>query len=86
MCPTPKIRVRIGDLPLISIERGTRAAPSQINGFLLPLFDARDLTTNVEALTCCERGCLTLQRALTNPSFGPWKNETGYRCPKLPVE
>ena len=23
---------------------------------------------------------------LTNPSFGPWKNETGYRCPKWPAE
>jgi hypothetical protein len=24
--------------------------------------------------------CLTMQRTLTKPSFGPWKNKTGYRC------
>jgi hypothetical protein len=26
MCPKPKIRVKIGNLPLLSIERETRAA------------------------------------------------------------
>jgi len=26
-----------------------------------------------------------MQRALTNPRFDPWKNETGYRCPNGPL-
>jgi hypothetical protein len=31
MCPTPKIRVRIGNLPLLSIEReNTRGARSRL--------------------------------------------------------
>ena len=44
-----------GQSALFSAERGTRGARSRIEGFLSQLFHARDLTINVEALTCCER-------------------------------
>ena len=55
MCPKPKIRVRIGNPPLLSIEGGHARRQVQIDGFLLQLFHVRDLTINVEAVTCCER-------------------------------
>ena len=41
---------------------------------------------NVEALTCCEGALPDAQRVLTNPGFGPWKNETGYRRPQRHAE
>jgi hypothetical protein len=39
-------------------------------------FDARDLTIDVEAVTCCEHTLPDDAAGLTNPSFRPWKNET----------
>jgi len=55
MCPKPKIRVRIGNLPLLSNRKGDTRRQVQIDGFLLQVFHVRDLTVNVEAVTCCER-------------------------------
>ena len=42
--PTLKVRAKIGDLPLLSIEKETRAALVQLDEFLSQPFHARDLT------------------------------------------
>ena len=36
-------------------RKGDTRRQVQIDGFLLQLFHVRDLTVNVEAVTCCER-------------------------------
>jgi hypothetical protein len=39
MCPTPRIRVKIGNLPLLSIRKGdTRGATSRLMDFFCSYF------------------------------------------------
>ena len=64
----------------------TRGARSRLMDFSCSYFTPGILTINVEALTCCERALADDAACLTNPSFGPWKNEMGYRSPKRPSE
>jgi hypothetical protein len=71
MCPKPKIRVRAGNR-LCFQQKGRRARRLvEIDGFLLQLFHARDLTITSRPRLVASARCLTMQRALTNPSFRP---------------
>ena len=51
MCPKPKIRVRIGNLPLLSMERKTHAALGPDGWISFATISRQGFDDNVEVVT-----------------------------------